>query len=74
MKFFYIASKPNSEGEFEIHERECDLIPDILNREYLGPYNNGKEAMRKALDLNPKAKTCEKCCSLSFQPIFFKNN
>ncbi len=74
MKFFYLESNPNKEGKYEIHERECDLIPDILDREYLGPFNNGKEAMRKALNMNPKACTCEKCCNSSFQGVFFKNN
>ncbi|WP_296698845.1 hypothetical protein [Algoriphagus sp.] len=74
MKFFYLSSNPTSEGNYEIHERECDLIPDILDREYLGPFNNGKEAMRKALDLNPKASTCEKCCISSYQAVFFKKN
>ncbi|MBN3518476.1 hypothetical protein JYB62_00555 [Algoriphagus lutimaris] len=70
MKFFYLASSPNSEGEFEIHDRECEFIPDLHEREYLGPYNNGKEAMRKALDLNPKATICEKCGTSAFHGIF----
>ncbi|MEN2281034.1 hypothetical protein AAGF08_02775 [Algoriphagus sp. SE2] len=74
MKFFYLSSNPNDEGKYEIHERECELIPDILDREYLGPFNNGKEAMRKAVDLNPKASTCKQCCNTTFQAVFFKNN
>ncbi|EAZ80847.2 hypothetical protein [Algoriphagus machipongonensis] len=70
MKFFYISSIPNDNGKFEIHERECEMIPDLHDREYLGPYNNGKEAMRKALDLNSNASLCRKCGSSSFQAIF----
>ena len=73
MKFFYLSSEPNESGKFEIHERECENIPDLLDREYLGPYNNGNEALRKALNLNPEAITCDNCCVSSFQAVFKKN-
>ena len=72
MKFFYLASNPNNQGEFKIHERECEHIPDLHDREYLGPFNNGSEAMRKAKDLNPKASTCEICCGQTFQTVFVR--
>lgn len=72
MKFFYLSSKPNQEGNFEIHERECDSIPESLDRDYLGPFNNGPEAMRKAQSLNPLASLCPTCCTNTFQAIIFK--
>ncbi|UZD24240.1 hypothetical protein PBT90_12680 [Algoriphagus halophytocola] len=62
MKFFYLSSKPNSEGAFEIHDRECEHIPDLYERDYLGPYNSSKEALRKAASIRPKAKACDHCC------------
>ncbi len=70
MKFFYLSSKPNSSGNFEIHEKECEFIPEALDRDYLGPFNNGKEALRKALLTSPKSICCEACCKSSFQAIF----
>jgi hypothetical protein len=62
MKFFYLSTKCNSAGKFEIHERNCKHIPPILDREYLGPFNNGKEALRRACNLNPNALLCTDCC------------
>ena len=72
MKFFYLSSKPNSIGEYEVHEKECEHIPNSLDRDYLGPFNNGNEALRKAEQLNPAVTLCKACCSQTFQSIFFK--
>ncbi|MDI1322775.1 MAG: hypothetical protein PSV36_08495 [Algoriphagus sp.] len=69
MKFFYLNSKPNSEGKFEIHDRECDSLPSALDRDYLGPFNNGKEAMRKAEDSKSEVCLCPTCCASNFQAI-----
>jgi hypothetical protein len=63
MKFFYLASEPNSDGKFEIHERDCDLIPSAYDRDYLGPYNSGKEALSKAINIRSLSVLCEKCSS-----------
>ncbi|MBC6367528.1 hypothetical protein [Algoriphagus sp. AK58] len=73
MKFFYLSSKPNSQGEFEIHDKECQHIPDSLDRDYLGPFNNGLEALRKAEQLKPTVSLCKKCCQSTFQAVFFKS-
>ncbi len=56
MKFFYLSSVANSEGSHEVHHRDCELIPDSLNRDYLGPFNNGLEAIRKAEKNQSKSK------------------
>lgn len=63
MKFFYLSSSPNSNGLHEVHDRECDYIPDAYDRDYLGPFNTGKEAMRKALEIKERVDLCEKCCN-----------
>lgn len=70
MKFFYLSSKPNKNGHFEIHEKECQSIPDSIDRDYLGPFNNGREALRKALIMKPTAVCCENCCKSTFQAVF----
>ncbi len=72
MKFFYLSSKPNETGYFEIHEKECLLMPDALDRDYLGPFNNGREALRKAILINPKALCCETCCKSNFEALFIQ--
>jgi len=70
MKFFYLSSKANQNNQFEIHEKECGFIPDSLDRDYLGPFNNGREALRKALSIKATAVCCVSCCQLPSQPIF----
>ncbi len=74
MKFFYLSSKPNTAGKFEIHDRECDLLPNALDRDYLGPFNNGKEAMRKAETLKSEVSICSNCCVSNFQAIIKGNS
>ncbi|RIW15144.1 hypothetical protein D0X99_11915 [Algoriphagus lacus] len=70
MKFFYLSSQPNAQGHFEIHEKDCPHIPDSINRDYLGPFNNGREAMRKALLLKETSSLCDNCCNSNFQAVF----
>ena len=62
MKFFYLSANPNNEGQYEIHDRECELIPSSYERDYLGPYNAGKEAIRKAQTLKEEVTLCTHCC------------
>lgn len=70
MKFFYLSSEANPNGHFEIHDKECDFIPDSINRDYLGPFNNGQEALRKAKQLKSTAICCENCCKTTFKAVF----
>lgn len=61
MKFFYLSSSPDLDGQFIIHDRDCFDIPSKYERDYLGPYNSALEALRistlKRSDLN----LCRKC-------------
>ena len=63
MKFYYIATIPNAEGEFEVHERDCDLIPVPYDRNYLGPFNTSQEALRRGQSQNELATVCPMCGS-----------
>lgn len=62
MKFFYLSANPNNEGQYEVHDRDCELIPCSYERDYLGPYNAGKEAIRKAQTLKEEVALCSHCC------------
>jgi hypothetical protein len=62
MKFFYISTVSNSDSSYEIHHRDCPYLPDPDKREYIGPFNTGKEALRKAIHANPNACLCPFCC------------
>jgi hypothetical protein len=62
MKFFYLSSKVNPKGQYEVHEKECSHLPGALDRDYLGPFNNGTEALRKAATIKTNAVCCDICC------------
>jgi hypothetical protein len=74
MKFFYLSSKPTQHGLFEIHEKDCHDIPDAIDRDYLGPFNNGREALRQAVLIQPASVCCEKCCKSQFEASFIPSN
>ncbi|MFD2202889.1 hypothetical protein [Shivajiella indica] len=61
MKFFYLSTNNNDQGFFEIHHRECPSLPSIHHRDYIGPFNNPKEALKKAINFNPNAALCPIC-------------
>ncbi|WP_339868204.1 hypothetical protein [uncultured Algoriphagus sp.] len=70
MKFFYLSTVPNDNGLHEVHDRECEQIPDSYDRDYLGPFNSGNEAMRKALTIKNEVSLCDNCCkSMGYSAI-----
>ncbi|NVJ87405.1 MAG: hypothetical protein HWE15_13935 [Algoriphagus sp.] len=73
MKFFYISSQTNPDNLFEIHERDCAHIPDAINRDYLGPFNNGSEALRTATRTKNNVTLCPNCCQGQNAAIIFKD-
>jgi len=62
MKFFYIAETLSASGFKEVHDQDCPVIPDMLNRKYLGPFNNPAEALRRIKHTDPSAVCCNICC------------
>ncbi|MCH7415395.1 hypothetical protein MM213_17985 [Belliella sp. R4-6] len=74
MKFFYLSSNCEENGFYFIHERDCPKIPDPVERDYLGPFNNGDEALRRALTINPKAKKCQSCCLKKVTSVLTKSD
>lgn len=63
MRFFYIADTLSAAGFKEVHDQDCPAIPDMLNRKYLGPFNNSTEALRLVKRTDPLAKGCNVCCN-----------
>lgn len=62
MKFYYLSNEKNASGFFEIHLKSCAYLPDRDKRTYLGPFNNGKEALNRTIHSNPNAILCGHCC------------
>lgn len=73
MKFFYLSSNPNPTGKFEVHEKDCLRIPEAIDRDYLGPFNNGKEALRKAMQIKEASVCCEVCCGSGIDPLIVQS-
>ncbi|UJP63438.1 hypothetical protein [Mongoliitalea daihaiensis] len=69
MKFFYVSSIPDFKGRFLIHTKECPYIPSMLDRDYLGPFNTGTEAQRKAAKIRTSTSCCS-CCSKDRLMVF----
>jgi hypothetical protein len=61
MKFFYLSTFNNNQGFFEIHHRDCPSLPSVHQRDYIGPFSNAKEALKKAINFNPNASLCPIC-------------
>jgi hypothetical protein len=61
MKFFYLSTIDNKQGFSEIHHRECPNLPSLERREYLGLFDDAKEALKIAINFNPNASLCPIC-------------
>lgn len=64
MKDYYINTNTdtNPYGNNEVHAEGCDWMPSISNREYLGYFNNGIEAVNSAKSKGyTKADGCKHC-------------
>jgi hypothetical protein len=61
MKFFYLSSNPNPNGEFIVHSKDCPEIPSTYEREYLGPYNSVFEALRNISSKKINSNACLRC-------------
>lgn len=70
MKFYYLSTKPNNAGDFEIHHRECPKIPSFHDRIYIGPFNNANEALEKTKITHPKSVVPKECNTDCMVPLF----
>ncbi|PZX57639.1 hypothetical protein LV84_01768 [Algoriphagus ratkowskyi] len=61
MRFFYLSSLPDPNGQFIIHDKDCYDIPSKYDRDYLGPYNSALEALRLFTLKKSNLNICVKC-------------
>jgi hypothetical protein len=71
MKFFYLGITRDPFDTSKVHEQNCPFIPSMAERSYLGPFNNGKEALRKAVELKKNVVVCPECCGKKATSISF---
>lgn len=60
-KHYYVNKNKQNNGDNEVHKEECKWIPDVLNREYLGYFDNCRDAVRKAREKGYNANGCYYC-------------
>lgn len=71
MKFFYLGLSNLASEVNEVHLEDCPQIPPMLNRSYLGPFNNAKEALRKAKEIIKNVSACPQCCQKEMSSVAF---
>tara|TARA_R110002020_G_scaffold104100_5_gene243778 strand:+ start:170 stop:385 length:216 start_codon:yes stop_codon:yes gene_type:complete len=61
MKFFYLSSSTDINNQYVVHERDCQNMPSIYDRDYLGPFNTAMEALRFAAMKKQNISICPIC-------------
>lgn len=63
MSTYYVNTNPQKNGDHEVHKSNCQYLPNILNRKYLGDYSNCKDAVAEAKKTYKQSNGCKTCCS-----------
>jgi len=61
MKNYYVNKHAQSNGDHEVHEANCQYLPTVQNREYLGEFDSCKGAVKKAKENYSTADGCKTC-------------
>lgn len=60
-KHYYVNKNAQSNGDHEVHTKECKYSPNLENKEYLGYFDSCKDAVKKAKQIFPKSNGCYFC-------------
>jgi hypothetical protein len=61
MDYYYVDTCAQLNGDHEVHKEECEFIPDVANRIFLGLFVGCHEAVRRAKDHYATADGCKHC-------------
>ncbi len=61
MDFYYVSKKTQSNGEREVHTRNCIYLPHSDSRSYLGFFSDCEQAVQEAKISYPKSRVCDYC-------------
>lgn len=66
-KYYYLNQNQQSNGDYEVHSADCTRLPSQQNREYLGIFDNCREAVGEARRRHPSWSRINGCywCSRS---------
>lgn len=63
MPKYYVNSKPQTNGDHEVHVETCSRLPDYQNRVDLGFHQNCSTAVLAAKNHYAKSNGCYYCCN-----------
>lgn len=63
MKKYYVNKKEQSNGDHEVHHEDCQYLPSLQNRIYLGEFSNCKPAVQEAKKHYTQVNGCKTCCN-----------
>ncbi len=61
MEHYYVNDNAQSNGDHEVHKTGCSRMPDVLNRTYLGYFDNCHQAVRQAREHYSQVNGCYFC-------------
>lgn len=61
-KRYYKNKNAQANGDHEVHEEGCLWMPSEENRLYLGLFEDCRDAVKKAKQIDPSADGCKHCC------------
>lgn len=59
---YYVNKNAQSDGTHEVHNSDCEWLPDVENRILLGSFNDGKEAVKAAKSYYSNVDGFYFCC------------
>ncbi len=63
-KHYYVNKNAQNKGEHEVHAEGCSRMPEMQNRQYLGYFDNCKDAIYKAKEYYSNVDGCYYCSIL----------
>ncbi len=61
MKDYYVNKNPQSNGDHEVHHEDCNYLPSVENRRYLGLFSNCSGAVQESKKTYPRSNGCYFC-------------
>ncbi|WP_228520705.1 hypothetical protein [Flavobacterium sp. JLP] len=59
---YYVNQNAQSNGDHEVHTENCEYLPSLVNRNYLGDYSSCKPAVDEAKKTYSQSNGCKTCC------------
>ncbi len=61
MSIYYVNKQAQSNGDHEVHKRDCSYMPNEKNRDFLGSFNNCTGAVKEAKRHYKQSNGCYYC-------------